>query len=66
MNCALGKVPAERQIGGIRLFLERNGTEFPLEVSRRVMFLAMRPEVSTPAKTLEQEPVPPSAETPNN
>jgi hypothetical protein len=53
-------------VEGIRLTLERNGSEFSEEVSGRVMFLSMRPEVSAPAKTLQQEPVPASAETPNN
>ena len=43
VNCALGKVPAERQIEGIRLSLERNGSEFSEEASGRVMFLSMRP-----------------------
>jgi hypothetical protein len=65
VNCALGKVPAERQIEGIRLSLERNGTEFPLEVSGRVMFLAMRPEVSAPVKAPQQEPAADSAEPPS-
>jgi hypothetical protein len=65
-NCALGKVPVERQTEGIRLSLERNGTEFSLEASGRVMFLAMRPEVSAPAKTLQQEPQPESTKPPSN
>lgn len=56
VNCALGNVPAERQIEGIRLSLERNGTEFSLEVSGRVMFLSMSPEVSAPVKTPQEEP----------
>src|SRR5208337_1923983 len=49
LNCALGNVPPERSVEGIRLTLERNGTEFSEEVSGRVMFLFMRPEVSAPA-----------------
>jgi hypothetical protein len=53
-------------VEGIRLNVERNGGEFSEEVGGRLMFLAMRPEVSTPAKSLQQEPVPASAETPNN
>jgi hypothetical protein len=48
VNCALGNVPAERQLEGVRLTLEKNGTEFSEEVSGRVMFLVMRPEVSAP------------------
>lgn len=66
VNCALGDVPRERSVEGIRLNLEKNGADFSEEVGGRVMFLALRPEVSTPAKTLQQEPVPTSAETPNN
>ncbi len=65
VNCALGKVPAERQTEGIRLSLERNGTEFSLEVSGRVMFLSMRPEVSAPVKTPQQDPAADSAEPPS-
>jgi len=65
-NCALGKVPAERQTEGIRLSLERNGTEFSLEAGGRVMFLTMRPQVSATVKTPQQEPTPDSAEQPSN
>jgi hypothetical protein len=64
VNCALGNVPPERQVEGIRITVEKNGTDFSEEVSGRVMFLSMRPEVSTPAKTPQQGPVPASAETP--
>jgi hypothetical protein len=49
VNCALGNVPRERSVEGIRLILEKNGTDFSEEVSGRVMFLLMRPEVSAPA-----------------
>jgi hypothetical protein len=65
-NCALGNVSHERSLEGIRLSLEKNGTDFSLEVSGRVMFLYMRPEVSAPAKTPQQEPAPGSSETPSN
>jgi hypothetical protein len=65
-NCALGNVPHERSVEGIRLTLEKNGTDYSLEVSGRVMFLYMRPEVSAPAKTPQQEPAPGSSETPSN
>jgi hypothetical protein len=34
--------------------LEKNGTEFSLEASGRVMFLSMRPEVSAQVKTPPQ------------
>ena len=65
-NSALGKVPAERQAEGIRLSVERNGTEFSLEAGGRVMFLTMRPEASPPVKTSQQEAAPDSAERPTN
>ncbi len=66
VNCALGNVPRERQVEGIRITLEKSGTEFSEEVSGRVMFLSMRPEVSAPAKTPQQEAQPESAEPPSN
>jgi hypothetical protein len=66
VNCALGDVPRERSVEGIRLAFEKNGGEFSEEVGRRVMFLAMRPEVSAPAKTQQQEPAPGSAEPPSS
>jgi hypothetical protein len=65
-NCALGNVPRERSVEGIRLTLERNGTEYSEELSGRVMFLSMRPEVSTPAKTVQQEVAPEPSEPPRN
>lgn len=66
VNSALGDVPREHSVEGIRLSLEKNGTEFSLEVSGRVTFLRIRPEVSTPAKKPQQEPAPDSAETSRN
>jgi hypothetical protein len=66
VNCALGNVPRERSVEGIRLISERNGTEFSEEVSGRVMFLRMRPEVSAPVEMPTQEPEPNSAEPPSS
>jgi hypothetical protein len=66
VNCALGDVPRERSVEGIRLTLEGNGGEFSEEVSGHVMFLSMRPEVSAPVKKPQQEPAPDSRETPRN
>jgi hypothetical protein len=66
VNCALGNVPRERSVEGIRLAFENNGSEFSEEVSGRVIFLSMRPEASTPAKTPTQEPAPQSSEAPPN
>jgi hypothetical protein len=65
-NCALGNVPRERAVEGIRLTLERNGTEFSEEVSGRVLFLSMRPDVSMPTRTPTQESAPQSSEAPPN
>jgi hypothetical protein len=60
VNCALGDVPRERSVEGIRLSLENNGIEFSEEVSGRVMFLSARPEVKAP----RQDPA--SQETPGH
>jgi hypothetical protein len=65
-NCALGDVSHERSVEGIRLTVEKNGAEFSLEVSGRVMFLSMRPEVSASPKTPQQESAPESAEPSSN
>jgi hypothetical protein len=64
VNCALGNVPRERSVEGIRITLEKNNFEYSEEASGRVIFLALRPEVSTPAKTPEQEARPEVSEQP--
>jgi hypothetical protein len=64
VNCALGDVPRERSVEGIRLTFESNGSEFSEEVSGRVIFLAMR-EASAPIKTPQQEPGSDSARPPS-
>jgi hypothetical protein len=66
VNCALGDVPRERSVEGIRLTVESNGGEFSEEVSGHVMFLSMRPEVSAPVKKPQQEPAPDSAAPPSS
>lgn len=66
VNCALGDVPRERSVEGVRLTIEKNASEYSEEVSGRVMFLAMRPGIGAPTKTPEQEPTPESAEPPSN
>jgi hypothetical protein len=66
VNSAGGDVPRERSVEEIRLTLEKNGADFSEEVSGRVMFLAMRPEVSAPAETLQREPQPESTKPPSN
>jgi len=64
VNCALGNVPRERSVEGIRITLEKNNFEYSEEASGRVIFLALRPEVSTRAKTPEQEVRPEATEQP--
>jgi hypothetical protein len=64
VNCALGNVPHERSVEGIRITLERNNFEYSEEASGRVIFLALRPEVSPPAKMPEQEARPEASEQP--
>lgn len=53
VNCTLGNVPRERSVEGIRITLEKNNFEYSEEANGRVIFLALRPEVSTPVKTSE-------------
>ena len=66
INCALGAVPRERSVEGIRLTIESSGNEFSGEAGGRVMFLSMRPEVSTPAGTPTQEHTRHSEEPPSS
>jgi hypothetical protein len=66
INCALEDVPRERSVEGIRLSLEKGGTDFSEEVGGRVIFLSIRPEVRAPAKTLQQEPASEPTEPPSN
>ncbi len=49
VNSALGHVPGERSIEGIRLGFSGDATEFSEEVSGRVMFLSTPPRAVTPA-----------------
>jgi hypothetical protein len=64
VNCALGEVPREHSVEGIRLTLEKDGSEFSEEAGGRVMFLSVRHEVNAPAKTPLQDPA--SQESPSN
>jgi hypothetical protein len=66
MNCALGDVPRERSVEGIRLTFDNGSGEFSEEVGGRVMFLAMRPEVNAATKSPRQEPATGTAGPPNN
>ena len=62
VNCALGRVPEERQTEGIRLTLGGSGGEFDEEVSGRTMFvltrLAASPAKEPPAAGDEPAPTP--------
>jgi hypothetical protein len=62
LNCALGNVPGERSVEGIRLKLERNDTEYSEELGGRVMFLSIQPEMSTPVKTPQEQKAPENSE----
>ena len=50
VNCALGKVPPEHQVEGVRLAFEGGGPEFDEEISGRALFLLTRPGASAAAK----------------
>lgn len=66
VNCALGEVPRERSVEGIRLKLERNDTEYTQEAGGRLMILAVRAGIVTPGKTSNQETSPAIPESPQN
>jgi len=51
VNCALGKVPDEHQMEGIRLAFEGHGAEFDEEVSGHTLFLLTRPGAASASKT---------------
>jgi hypothetical protein len=63
VNCALGKVPDERQVEGIRLAFEGGGGEFDQELGGRTMFLLTRPGAGVAPGTsnprVRPKPVPP-------
>jgi hypothetical protein len=50
VNSAIGKVPPEHQVEGIRLAFEGGSGEFDEEVSGRSLFLLTRPGASAAAK----------------
>jgi hypothetical protein len=50
VNCAIGKVPPEHPVEGIRLAFERGGVEFDEEVSGRTLFVLTRPGASAASK----------------
>ncbi len=62
VNCALGKVPPERSVEGIRLAFEGGGAEFDEEISGRALFLLTRGAASAvtnaPPPKVEPESAP--------
>jgi len=64
VNCALGKVPDERQTEGITLILDGGSGEFDQEISGRTMFVLTRPGAIPAPKPPDTgaEPNPASAE----
>lgn len=66
VNCALGDVPRERSVQGIRLSIEGDANDFSEEGSGRVMFLSIRPEVSGAVKAPPQETTQDAGEPPKN
>ncbi|HXY01241.1 MAG TPA: hypothetical protein VEI54_09995 [Candidatus Limnocylindrales bacterium] len=66
VNCALGDVPRERSVEGIRLKLERSNSEYSEEINGRVMFLAMTPGMSAPVRAPQEEKTPENSEQPHD
>jgi len=66
VNCALGDVPPERSVQGIRLSFEGNRDDFSEELGGRVMFLAVRPEASSRTTPPQQKAAPENPEPPPN
>jgi hypothetical protein len=66
VNCALGKVPPEHQVEGIRLAFEKGGAEFDEEISGRALFLLTRSGASAAAKApvpmIDAKPAPAEAQ----
>jgi hypothetical protein len=66
VNCALGDVPRERSVEGIRLTLERSDSEYSEETNGRVMFLAMTPGMSTSVKAPQEDKATEPSEQPHD
>jgi hypothetical protein len=56
VNCALGKVPDEHQVEGIRLAFEGRGAEFDEEISGRALLLLTRPGAGSAANPPAPKP----------
>jgi hypothetical protein len=50
VNCAIGKVPPEHSVEGIRLAFEEGGLEFDQEVAGRTLFVLTRPAATAASK----------------
>ena len=50
VNCAIGKVPPEHSVEGIRLAFEESGLEFDQEVAGRTLFVLTRPAATAASK----------------
>jgi hypothetical protein len=66
VNCALGKVPTERSVEGIRLTYEKGGAEFDEEIGGRTMFFLTKSAgtvaAKAPAPEAETNPSPTEAQ----
>ena len=58
VNCALGDVPRERSLEGIRLSFEGNAIDFSEETGGHVLFLSMPSETGAHTKALQLETAP--------
>jgi len=55
VNCAIGKVPPEHPVEGIKLAFEGGGVEFNEEISGRALFLLTRPGAGAASKVPARE-----------
>ena len=55
MNCAIGHVPSDRSVEGIRLIVEKNGAEFSEEAVGRVLFLPISAQMGVSSRTVQHE-----------
>ena len=65
VNCALGHVPDNRSVEGIRLALTSNNVQFSEEAGGRVIFLATPPDRPVSAQESPSKDVPTANETEN-
>lgn len=58
VNCAMGDVPRERSVEGIRLSFEGNANDFSEETGGRVLFLSVLSETGAHTKALQRQTAP--------